>query len=83
MGVTMKHHEQRVIDEREELLTRLNKLWAFFGTSAFGELGEAEKIRMKAQASFMSGYLDMLQERIKAFAPPPARKPNGIDSCEN
>mgnify|MGYP003481264453 CR=1 FL=1 len=60
-------HEQRVIDEHRDLTEKLNKLRTFFDTPIFRGLGEAEQMRLRAQAGFMNGYQDMLRERISAF----------------
>lgn len=60
-------HEQRVIDEHRDLTEKLNKLRAFFDTPVFNGLSEAEQMRLRAQAGFMEGYQDMLEERIDAF----------------
>jgi len=60
-------HEQRVIDEHRDLTEKLNKLRTFFDTPIFRGLAEAEQMRLRAQASFMDGYQDMLRERISAF----------------
>jgi hypothetical protein len=60
-------HEQRVIDEHRDLTEKLNKLRGFFDTPIFRGLAEAEQMRLRAQAGFMEGYQDMLEERIDAF----------------
>lgn len=60
-------HEQRVIDEHRDLTEKLNKLRAFFDTPTFRGCSEAERTRLRVQASFMGGYQDILQERISAF----------------
>jgi hypothetical protein len=66
MSMDFAPHEQRVIDEHRELTVRLNKLRSFFGTQKFAALDGAEQARMRAQAVFMHGYQDMLEERIEA-----------------
>ena len=60
-------HQQRVVDEHRELTLRLNKLRGFFSTPIFAALDNAEQARMRAQAVFMRGYQDMLEERIEAM----------------
>jgi len=60
-------HQQRVIDELRELTEKVVKLGAFFGTTTFLGLPDAEKVRLRAQAAFMAGYQDMLRLRIEAF----------------
>lgn len=63
----MAPHQQRVIDEREQLQERLTKLLAFFQTPAFAALDSAERVRMPVQARYMRGYSAVLAERIAAF----------------
>lgn len=63
----MQPHQQRVVDEKNELDERLGKLLAFFQTPMFGTLSEAEQSRMRNQARFMDGYSAVLGERIAAF----------------
>ena len=60
-------HQQRLVDEHRELTLRLNKLRGFFSTPIFAALDNAEQARMRAQAVFMRGYQDMLEERIEAM----------------
>jgi hypothetical protein len=60
-------HQQRVIEERQELENRRQKLSAFFGTQMFESLNPAEKERMKRQHDMMEGYSTVLGERIAAF----------------
>lgn len=63
----MEPHQQRVVDEKNELSERLAKLLAFFQTPIFEGLSEAERSRMRNQARFMDGYCSVLEERIAAF----------------
>lgn len=60
-------HEQRVLDERDELIVKLSKLYAFFQSPIFLTLSEAEQSRLRNQARFMDGYGAVLEERITAF----------------
>lgn len=60
-------HQQRVIDEHRELTVKLNNLRGTFSTPMFAALDAAEQSRMRAQAVFMRGYQDMLEERIEAM----------------
>lgn len=61
-------HQQRVVDETAELDDRLTKLNSFFDNAMFASLDDAEQERMKRQASAMTSYLQVLQERIAAFS---------------
>lgn len=63
----MQPHQQRVVDEKNELNDRLSKLYAFFQGPIFPTLSEAERSRLRNQARFMDGYAAVLEERIKAF----------------
>lgn len=61
-------HQQRVIDEANELQDRLTKLGAFIQNSPiFESLDSAEQDRLKRQMLPMSEYLGILRERISAF----------------
>ena len=62
-------HQQRVVDEKDEVGDRLSKLFAFFEGPIFWNLDEAERSRLRNQARFMDGYAAVLEERIAAFAP--------------
>lgn len=63
----LQPHQQRVVDEKNELSERLGKLLAFFQTPTFDGLSEAERSRLRNQARFMDGYAAVLEERIAAF----------------
>ena len=67
---TLAPHQQRVVDERAELADRLARLHDFLRTPAFSALAVAERLRLRNQAHFMTGYLDVLAERIAAFSAP-------------
>lgn len=60
-------YQQRVIDEKMELDSKLEKLNAFFATEIFNRLLDEEKDRMRRQAMAMLAYSGILDERIKAF----------------
>jgi hypothetical protein len=60
-------HQQRVVDEHRELTLKLNTLRGFFSSPTFAGLDQAEQARMRAQAVFMRGYQDMLEDRIEAM----------------
>lgn len=61
-------HQQRVIDEKAELDSRLNKLLAFTAAEGFFKLQIEEQGRMKEQAEYMQAYSNVLGARIAAFA---------------
>lgn len=64
---TLQPHQQRVVDEKRELDGRIEKLNAFFRTSAFHGLDDAEQRRLSRQAGIMMQYSNVLAERIAAF----------------
>ncbi|UOF78596.1 hypothetical protein [Bacteriophage sp.] len=65
----MQPHQQRVVDEKDQLAERLGKLLVFTQTSLFIALPEAEQTRLHCQVLFMDGYLEVLEQRIAAFPP--------------
>jgi hypothetical protein len=65
----MLPHQQRVVEELDQLSERLSRLCHFFDTSTYSDLSEAEKARLQAQEHFMRGYQLMLECRIAAFEP--------------
>jgi len=70
----MLPHQQRVIDERDQLAERLDKLRAFItlqpqgGTvSIFDSLDKAEREDLRSQARHMREYKAILDRRIARF----------------
>ena len=61
-------HEQRVVDERNELADNLAKLTAFFHTVIFEGLQEVDQGLLVTQEDQMTAYLVTLNSRIKRFA---------------
>jgi hypothetical protein len=64
---SLEPHQQRMIDEHSELSQRLSDLRRFFDNPYFKDLPEAERVRMKAQELFMTGYENILSQRIAAI----------------
>lgn len=61
-------HQQRVINEINEVADRLSKLSAFIlDNKIFSTLPEDEQERLRKQNEIMSQYVDILDERIKHF----------------
>lgn len=60
-------HQQRVIDERQDLDGKIDRLSSFTETSTFAVLDPAERSRMERQLRAMVGYRNILDERIAAF----------------
>ena len=66
--MSLAPHQQRVVDERDQLAERIEKLDAFIqGNSFFEGLPEAEQERLVAQAGVMAVYCRILERRIGAF----------------
>lgn len=63
----MQPHQQRVVDEKDQLAERFGKLLVFFQGQMFPTLPEAEQTRLSCQALFMDGYLKVLEQRVEAF----------------
>lgn len=75
----MQPHQQRVVDEKDQLAERLGKLLIFIQGPVFGTLPEAEQTRLSCQVLFMDGYLKVLEQRIAAFLPEPDNLPDDYE----
>ena len=60
-------HEQRVIDERSELVERLGKLKVFLGTDTCLGLPFDDRCLLVQQAMVMGQYAQILSARIERF----------------
>jgi len=61
-------HQQRVIDEADELNDKVVKLNDFIRNNDFFKTLEVEEqLRMTKQLAFMESYLDILNQRIHSF----------------
>ncbi len=60
-------HQQRVVEEKDELDEKLAALEQFLDSAKFHEVGKDEKKRLVKQALIMAQYSDVLGERIAAF----------------
>ena len=66
----MQAHQQRVVDEKQELDGKLEKLLAFIDSGngkIFSGLATEERQRLTTQARIMREYSDVLDDRISAF----------------
>ena len=70
MRSEMLPHQQRVIDEKNELVERITKLKAFFTTEMFVNLGTEDKQLLQRQCIVMQGYAGILEQRISRFSNP-------------
>lgn len=65
---TLQPHQQRIIEEKDELDTRLLKLADFIvHNPLFKALPEPERTRLYRQHTAMSIYSGILKERIEAL----------------
>ncbi len=64
----MQEHEQRVVDELEELTHKREKLEAFIEVNPiFGKLPTDERSRLRMQLGIMIEYEYILRQRINHF----------------
>lgn len=63
----MQPHQQRVADERAELIDKLTKLGNFFSMPIFAGLPADEQERLRSQHTAMQTYAEILGARILAF----------------
>ena len=68
--MSLAPHQQRVVEERDQLAERITRLTAFEAGELFTSLCEAEQRRLRSQLVAMDEYLAILNERIAAWAPP-------------
>ena len=68
VGCTVPAHQQRVLDEKQELDIRITRLDEFIQRNAlFRQLGSDEQARMRRQLDVMRELSVILGERISAF----------------
>ncbi len=67
MTKELQPHQQRVVDEYNELSDKTQKLGLFFGSKIFASLDEAEQSRLNRQWQVMQQYGLILSERIAEF----------------
>jgi hypothetical protein len=63
----METYQQRVVEEKQELDGRRDRLTTFIASKSFDNLDPAEQERMSRQLTVMTEYSDILGERIAAF----------------
>lgn len=63
----MQPYQERVITEKQELDTKIEKLTTFFSTTTFNALSVIDRTMLKAQHSVMQQYSKILEERIARF----------------
>jgi hypothetical protein len=63
----LQPHQQRVVDEKNELDFKREALRDFLYTDTFAALPDGERGLMQAQYILMGNYSDILQSRIEGF----------------
>lgn len=63
----MLPHQQRVVEEKDELAEKIYEIVVFTGSAVFNNLQPVEQDRLNRQLKYMNLYYDVLQERINAF----------------
>lgn len=63
----LQPHQQRVVQEKQELDEKLTKLSAFLSSDAIVKVDEEERDRLRQQAHTMAHYSEILGARIEAF----------------
>lgn len=66
-GIPLEPHQQRVIEEKDDVRDKLFALANFCDSNTFRALPDDERSRLRNQARFMNGYAEVLEERIQAF----------------
>jgi hypothetical protein len=65
----MLAHEERVVQEKQELDDKIEKLSSFLLGQVFENLPDAEQERLDRQIVIMKDYSAVLGERIASFPP--------------
>lgn len=63
----MQAYQERVVEEKNELDIKIEKLTTFLKGEAYDKLNPAEQGRMAKQLDIMRSYSDVLGDRIRAF----------------
>lgn len=63
----MQPHQQRVVDEKNELSDRLEKLLGFIGTDFYNSIPKKQQELLVLQSKAMLDYNSILGQRIYLF----------------
>jgi len=63
----LQPHQERVVAERAELHTKVDRLDAFIRSDSFDMVPIDEQVRLARQLHIMMRYREVLDERIAAF----------------
>ena len=74
MKISYKPFQERVIEEKDELADKIQKLAAFIAGHVFPMLSDDEQARLFEQYDVMQTYLNILKVRIAHFTGPNGEK---------
>jgi len=63
----LEPHQQRVVNEHDDLSTKVVKLTSFLESEHIAKVAHDEVVRLKVQLAHMKSYLGVLSERIANF----------------
>lgn len=63
----MEDYQKRVIDEKKELDSKIEKLNSFFETATYNSMEYDDRKLLLDQSDAMSKYSEILEERINKF----------------
>jgi hypothetical protein len=66
-GIKMQPHQQRVVEEKNELFEKITKLQGFLLSQMFQKLSTNEQNLLKMQYATMVQYSEILGMRIETF----------------
>ena len=69
-NVQLQPHEQRVVEEMNQLKSNVKKLTAFIAGSIFPILDRLQQVLLKKQLIYMTEYLGVLELRVFIFHNP-------------
>ena len=72
----LQPHQQRVVDEKNELAERLQKLLVFVDSKKFNEVAEPERSLLLEQMHHMTAYYVTLTKRTDLWPPACSKRPN-------
>lgn len=64
----LQPHQQRVVEEKEALQEKVEKLEKFTQSEIFKTLSKTDQKLLKYQLIYMIGYLNVLEARVMMFA---------------
>jgi hypothetical protein len=71
----MEDYQLRVLEEKKELFSKMEKLTVFIGGTAFKSLEDHDQFLLIQQLALMDCYHRVLRERVERFNEPRKPKP--------